>query len=109
MPYDPGLDARLEELLESHPLMQRKKMFGGIVWMMQGNMCVGVYKDWLILRVGPEMAEKICAQECAKPMDITGKVMKGWAMIAPEGIESEEDLTHYVDIAMDFVKTLPEK
>lgn len=109
MPFDPGLDSRLEELLESHPLMQRKKMFGGVVWMLSGNMCVGVHKEWLIIRVGVEAAEKIADEEFTKPMDFTGKVMKGWVMVAPEAIEEDKALSRYVELAMSFVKTLPAK
>ncbi|HBR68047.1 MAG TPA: RNA methyltransferase [Rhodospirillaceae bacterium] len=109
MPYDPGLAQRLEDFLEDKKGFQQKKMFGGIGWLLNGNMCVGVYKDWLIIRVGEEKAASIFKKKHVKPMDITGKPMKGWAMVAPKGYESDSDLAGFVDLATGFVKKLPPK
>jgi TfoX N-terminal domain len=109
MPYDPGLAARLEELLENSKGFEQKKMFGGIGWLLNGNMCIGVYKEWLIARVGEETAKKIFKEKYVKPMDITGKPMKGWAMIAPAGIEEEKQLERYISFAEKFVRTLTPK
>jgi TfoX/Sxy family transcriptional regulator of competence genes len=109
MPYDPGLAERLEDMLSSRPGFQQKKMFGGIGWMLHGNMCVGVYKEWLITRVGTKTATKIFKDKHVKPMDITGKPMKGWAMVAPEGIEEDKDLERHTELAIVFVNTLPKK
>lgn len=109
MPSDPGLAARLEELLENSKGFEQKKMFGGIGWMLNGNMCVGVYKEWLIVRIGEDMAIKLFKEKPVNPMDITGKPMKGWAMVAPEGIEEEKQLGRYVSFAEKFVKTLLSK
>jgi hypothetical protein len=109
MPYDPGLAQRLADLLEGRPGFQQKKMFGGIGWMLFGNMCVGVYREWLIARVGNEAAAQILGNAHVKPMDITGKPMKGWTMIAPEGLEDDRDLARYVDLATAFVMALPRK
>lgn len=109
MPYDPGLAERLENILSGRPGFQLKKMFGGIGWMLHGNMCVGVYKDWLITRVGEEAAAKIFKEKYVKPMDITGKPMKGWAMIAPEGVAEDTDLQRHAGMAIAFVSTLPFK
>jgi hypothetical protein len=86
MPYDLGLAVRLEDVLGGRPGFEQKKMFGGIGWMLNGNMCVGVYKEWLIARVGESAGTELFKEEYAKPMNITGKPMKGWAMIAPEGV-----------------------
>lgn len=109
MPYDPGLAERLADMLTNRSGMEEKKMFGGIGWMLNGNMCVGVYKEWLVIRVGIDAAENILIEPHVKPMDITGKVMKGWAMIFPEGIEDDSELIRYVDLASNFVNTLPAK
>ena len=84
-------------------------MFGGIGWMLNGNMCVGIYKEWLIIRVGVDVAEQVLKEPYAKPMDITGKAMKGWAMIFPEGIEDDSELNRYVNLAIAFVTSLPAK
>jgi TfoX/Sxy family transcriptional regulator of competence genes len=109
MPYDSELAERLEEVLEGLPGFQQKRMFGGIGWLLNGNMCVGVYKEWLITRVGESAGAKLFKEKHAKPMDITGKPMKGWAMIAPEGIAEDADLKRYTELAIAFVKTLPGK
>ena len=109
MPYDPQLAKRLKEILGGGQGFQEKKMFGGIGWMLHGNMCVGVYKEWLIIRVGVEAAAKIFKEAHVKPMDITGKPMKGWAMVAPAGVVKSTELKRYTELAAVFVKTLPKK
>ena len=109
MPYDPGLAERLAEILGDRPGFEKKAMFGGIGWLMNGNMCVGVYKDWLITRVGEEKARDIFKETHVKPMDITGRPMKGWAMVAPEGVDDDDDLRRHVEAAVAFVSTLPAK
>lgn len=109
MPYDAGLAERLEEILDGRADFQQKKMFGGIGWMLKGNMCVGVYKDWLIARVGESAGAGLFKEKHVKPMDITGKLMKGWAMIAPEGVVEDANLKRHVELAIAFVNTLPRK
>ncbi|MGE3623019.1 MAG: TfoX/Sxy family protein [Bdellovibrionales bacterium] len=109
MPFDPGLAERLSEILDSRKGFELKKMFGGIGWLLNGHMCVGVYKEWLIIRVGEASAAKLFGEKHVKPMDITGKPMKGWAMISPDGVCEDSDLSRYVELAEKFVKTLPKK
>ncbi|MDP2206487.1 MAG: TfoX/Sxy family protein [Alphaproteobacteria bacterium] len=109
MPYDFGLAERLAEIVGSNPGMNEKKMFGGIGWLLNGNMCVGVYKDWLIIRIGQKQADALSEVPYVKPMDITGKPMKGWAMVSPKGYESDKNLERYVKIALSFVNDLPPK
>ena len=72
MPYDSELAERLEDVLKGRPGFQQKKMFGGIGWMLNGNMCVGIYEDWLITRVGESAGTKLFKEKHTKPMDITG-------------------------------------
>jgi len=109
MAYDLGLAARLEVLLSGRPGYQQKKMFGGIGWMLNGNMCVAIYKDWLIARVGADAEKKVLSNPHTKSFDITGKPMKGWVMIGLEGIDADVDLERHVQLAEGFVKTLPKK
>jgi TfoX N-terminal domain len=109
MPYDPGLAQRLAEILEDRPGFQLKKMFGGIGWLLNGNMCAGVYKEWLITRVGEEMGGQIFREQHVKPMDITGRPMKGWMMVAPDGVADDAALHRYVELAIAFVTSLPKK
>ncbi|MBI1388495.1 MAG: RNA methyltransferase [bacterium] len=109
MPYDAGLAARLEDLLLDRDGFECKKMFGGIGWLLTGNMCVGVYKDWLIARVGESAAAPLLGRDCVKPMDVTGKPMKGWLMISLDGLEDDDSLEEYVDLSTRFVENLPPK
>lgn len=109
MAYDLILAQRLENLLQGRKGFAQKKMFGGIGWLLNGNMCVGVYKDWLITRFGEQAATELFQEPHVKPMDINGKPMKGWAMVAPEGIAEDSELLRHVDCAVRFVSGLPKK
>ena len=108
MPYDPGLAQRLADLLRPPGLSAEEDVRRHWLDAVR-NMCVGVYKEWLIARVGNEAAAQILRNAHVKPMDITGKPMKGWTMIAPEGLEDDRDLARYIDLATAFVMALPRK
>lgn len=108
MPYDSGLAERLADIIGGRPGMEEKKMFGGIGWLLNGNMCVGVYKDWLIIRAG-EDAAALVREKHVQHMDITGKPMKGWAMVAPKGYEDDKALKRFVGLAVKFASSLPSK
>lgn len=84
-------------------------MFGSIGFLLNGNLLVGVWKNSLIARLGPEAGEKALAEDYVRPFDITGKPMKGWVLVEPDGIESDEHLKVWLEQAMEFVKGLPRK
>ena len=84
MAFDETLAARIRKNLARKKGIEEKKMFGGIIFMLNGNMLVGVWKDSLIVRLGEEQGEKALLEPHVKPFDITGKSMKGWAMVTPE-------------------------
>lgn len=109
MAYDTGLAERMAGLIGLRPDMEEKKMFGGIVWMLNGNMCVGGWRDYLIVRIGVEAADAIMSEPGVSAMDITGKPMKGWAKVAPDGVSDDEELGRFISLAIDFVGTLPVK
>jgi len=113
MAYDEGLAERLagiiDDKFDTMVNLEAKKMFGGCGYMLDGNMCFGILKDNLIVRVGVETAERIIQEPHVRVMDFTGKVMKGWAMVEPEAMTEDEDLQRFCSYAIDFVKTLPEK
>ena len=109
MAYDEGLAFRIRELLDGRPDLIEKKMFGGLAFMVQGNLCCGVYKDDLIVRVGPEQDMRAVARPHARPFDITGRPMKGWLLVAPEGVENDADLEQWVEQGVVFALTLPAK
>jgi TfoX/Sxy family transcriptional regulator of competence genes len=109
MAYDEGLAQRIRECLDELPNVVEKKMFGGLAFMIDGNMSVGVIKSELMLRVGPERYEQILALPYARKMDFTGKPLTGFVYVGEPGIESDEDLQQWVDRALVFNKTLPPK
>jgi hypothetical protein len=106
---DPKLVSRLEKLLEGRPDVVPRTMFGGVCFTLNGNVCLGVYKDQLIVRSGERQARGLLTRTHVRPMDITGKPMKGWIMVAPAGIASKRVLEGYVDAALEFVSALPAK
>ncbi len=109
MAYDEALADRIGVILKDQPNVVGKKMFGGIAFMVKGNMCCGVVKDTLMARVGPDAYESALAQPHAREMDFTGKSMKGMIYVDPEGLKSEEELKTWVERALEFVLTLPVK
>lgn len=109
MAYDEHLAARLADLLAHHPAMREQRMFGGIGWMLNGNMCVGVHKDSLILRLGPTGAAAVLQEDHTRPMDLTGRIMQGWVMVGPDALMEEPALRRYVQLAMTFVSSLAPK
>jgi TfoX/Sxy family transcriptional regulator of competence genes len=109
MPYDEGAAERLREAFESVPDVTEKKMFGGIAFMVNGHMACGVVNDTLMVRVGPAQYEGALGRPHARKMDFTGKPMKGFVYVAPEGFESDESLAEWVGLSLGFVNTLPPK
>jgi TfoX/Sxy family transcriptional regulator of competence genes len=109
MAYHEDLAQRIREVLGEQPGLVKKKMFGGIGFMVHGNMACGVYKDALIVRVGPEKHEEAMARPHTKPFDITGRPMKGWVMVTADGYESDEALKDWVQQGLDFALSLPAK
>ena len=105
-----------EELVDRiRPYMKRrkgyseKKMFGGLCFFINGNMTVGPWKGSLIVRMAKEDHDETQMLPDATPMDITGKVMRGWVKVKPAGIADDEDLKEWIDRAVKFARTLPAK
>lgn len=112
MAYDEGLAQRVRELLEDRADVMdvvEKKMFGGLCFMVQGNMCLGILQDEIMVRVGPDAHVDALAQPHAREMDFTGKSMKGMVYVAPEGIEDDDDLEGWIQRGLNFSLSLPAK
>lgn len=109
MPYNPALDEKLQHIAAQWPDTERKKMFGGTGYLSKGNMVTGVYKDLLVLRVGEGQEQKLLAHAWCRPMDVTGKPMKGWLFVEAEGWDNDERLGELVAQAKAFVDTMPAK
>lgn len=106
MPYNATLAERLHKLLAKRPNFTSKKMFGGVGFFLKGKMCVGVHREALILRLGVEQAAAFLAKPHVRPMDLTGKVMKGWVMIDPPAWQDDPSLQGYCEKAIAFCSDL---
>ena len=109
MAYDETLAQRIRELLADKHSVVEKKLFGGIAFMLRGNMACGIVKDELMVRVGPERYDDALARPHARPMDFTGRPMKGMVYVGPEGLRSDADLAGWVRRGVEFAATLPAK
>jgi hypothetical protein len=106
---DEALVARIRPFTQSRKGYSEQKMFGGLCFMINGNMCVGPWKGSLIVRLAKEEHDETQTLPHVKPMDITGRVMRGWARVEQTGIASDSDLKAWIDRAVKFAKTLPAK
>lgn len=109
MAYDEGLAQRVREVFEEYPGFDEKKMFGGLCFLLHGNMACGIINDDIIVRVGAEKYEDVLGYPYARQFDITGRAMKGWVMVSHEGIESDEDLYEWVRMGAELALSLPPK
>ena len=109
MAYDERLAARVRKLLAPQDGLSDKKMFGGISFMLRGNMCCGVNGDRMMVRVGPDAYEKALSLKHAKPMDFTGKPLRGFVYVESEGVKTAKQIQAWVDRGLKFVKGLPSK
>ncbi len=109
MAFDDNLAARIRDALARKRGVEEKRMFGGVGFLLNGNMLVGVWKDSLIVRLGPDNYDDALLEPDVREFDITGKPMKGWVLVGPEGVQNDEQLTGWIDLALKFVKALPAK
>jgi TfoX/Sxy family transcriptional regulator of competence genes len=109
MAYDESFADRIREVLGDDPGIDERKMFGGIAFLLDGNMFVGIARNELMVRVGPDAWQDALAQPFTREMDFTGRSMRGYVFVDPEGIAEEDDLKAWIDRALDFVGTLPPK
>ena len=108
MAYNLKLAERVRSELNGMPFVE-KKMFGGVGFLLNGNMACGVNKDNLILRVDPEKQDVLLKKHHAKPFDMTGKPMKGWLLVDAEGVKTDKQLGAWVREGIEFALTLSPK
>jgi TfoX/Sxy family transcriptional regulator of competence genes len=108
--YDKAIEAIIQALCAGEQGLTAKRMFGGVCYLIGGNMAFGIYKDHLIVRLGSTGRAQIEIDSgMALPFDITGKVMKGWVMIPKAGLATPRDYKEWLDRGLAFAKTLPPK
>jgi len=108
MVFDNHLAERVGQILKNKNLVE-KKMFGGVGFLINGNMACGVHGDNLIVRVGNDQYQKLLSHPSVKPFDLTGKPMTGWAEVIPTGTSDDKELEHWVRLGVEFACTLPPK
>jgi hypothetical protein len=109
MAYDEDLANRVREQLAAEPAVTEKAMFGGLAFLLQGNMAVGLSGAELMVRVGPDASDDALDRPHTRPFDMTGRPMKGWILVAPEGVARERDLAAWVARGVEFARSLPAK
>src|SRR5919106_4795866 len=107
MAYDEELAERVRDLISARADVTERKMFGGIAFMVAGNMACGVLGDELIVRLGDEEGEKALAEDGVRPFDFTGKPMRNIVYVSPELTSDDEGLSGWVDAGADFAAALP--
>src|SRR6266567_4406494 len=105
MAFDENLAARIRDALARKKNIEEKKMFGGVGFLINGNMLVGVWKNSVIVRVGPDGYEDALLESHVKEFDITGRPMKGWVLVESEGVEDDDQLKGWIERAIEFVRT----
>lgn len=109
MAFDEGVAQRVREALADQHDISERRMFGGLAFMQRGHMIVGVVKDALMARVGPDGYAAALAEPHAREMDFTGRPMKGFVHVEPAGFESDAQLQRWVRRCTAFAATLPAK
>jgi TfoX/Sxy family transcriptional regulator of competence genes len=107
--YDEAVARRVRAILTARPGVDEKRMFGGLAFLICGHMCCGILGDELMVRVGPAAYEAALKQPHARPMDFTGRPLRGFVYVAPAGFDSKGSLEAWVARGAEFVASLPAK
>jgi TfoX/Sxy family transcriptional regulator of competence genes len=103
MPYDEQLAARVRQfLMERGTVFEEKRMMGGLCFMVDGKMCVGVERRRLMARIDPDVYESALLRRGCVPMDFTGRPMRGFVFVNPVGLASKRDLESWLLLALEF-------
>ena len=109
MAYDEKLAARVRKTLANRKGIAEKKMFGGVAFLLNGNMCVGLHGEELIVRVDPGETDQALAKPHTRIFDMTGRPMKGWILVKSAGVASEDALAKWVSVGVSYAASLPAK
>lgn len=109
MTYSDSLARRTRYALGRRRGLSEKKLFGGLGFLLNGNLLVCVWGDSLIVRLGAEAAPAALEEEFVRPFDVTGKPMSGWVVVEPDGIDTDRQLAEWIERAIVFVSVLPPK
>jgi TfoX/Sxy family transcriptional regulator of competence genes len=109
MAFDEQLAERIRRQLGNRPDVTEKKMFGGLAFLVKGNMCCGVHGRELIVRLDPEQTAQALSKPHTRAFDLTGRPMKGWILVQPKGLTTQATLSKWVQAGMQYASSLPAK
>jgi TfoX/Sxy family transcriptional regulator of competence genes len=109
MAYDKTIEQRIDALIAPWLNIEKKRMFGGVCYLINGNICFGIWQEYLIVRTDPATARVRLQRDHVRPFDVTGRPMTGWLMVAGDGWSTTAALKEWLAIGRDFALTLPEK
>jgi TfoX-like protein len=109
MAYEEAFAGRIRNTLGKRKGLVERKMFGGIAFLLNGNMCCGIHQNELIIRIDPEATDATLAQPHTRRFDLTGRPMDGWILVAPKGIATDAQLGKWVAVAVKYAGALPPK
>ena len=110
MAYDEELAARIRALVAGEPSLTEKKMFGGLAFLVGGNMVVAASgQGGLLVRVDPKQSDALVASTDAYPMEMRGRAMAGWLRVDPEHVATDRELAKWVDLGTSYARSLPAK
>ena len=102
MAYNEKLAGRVREALSGQRNVEEKKMMGGLTFMVNDKMCVGILRDDLMARIDPQIYETSLQRKGCREMDFTGKPMKGFVFVSPEGTNSRNNLSYWIGLSLEF-------
>lgn len=109
MSYNKKLEEKIDAAVKRWQDVEKKKMFGGVGYLLKGNMAFGIWKDFLIVRMDKDQAGQSLQSASVRPFDITGKPMAGWVMVAESAWKGRAGLMKWLKMGKDFSLSLPEK
>jgi len=109
MPFDETLATRVRAELKSIREVEERRMFGGLIFMVNGNMAAGIRRADLIVRVGPSASDAALERPGARVFDLTGRPMKAWVLVAAQAVAGKRELRDWVGLGVDFARSLPKK
>ena len=102
MAYNEKTSDRIREALVDVPLVEEKNMFGGICYMVDGKMCVGVVKDDMMCRIGPAVYKEALEKTGCREMDFAGKPMEGYVYVSDEGMQTKEQFSYWINLCLEY-------
>jgi hypothetical protein len=108
-PFNDMTARKIRNALEHTPGVSERQIIGGVAFLVQGNMCCGVFDEKLVVRVGPDAYDEALREPHARPMDFTGRALPGFVYVAREGYASETALKQWIDRSVGFVCSLPQR